>query len=682
MNIRFLHSTFTGGEVTPEFYGRVNDAKFGSGAGKLRNFISLPHGPARNRPGTEFVTETKYKNKRTRLIRFTFSTTQTLVIEMGEGYFRFVTNGAVLVNDDGTPYEVANSYTEKDIFDVKYVQSADIMTLTHPSYPTMELARYGALDWRFTQVRFNPTVTPPNNLSSTASCKTANYYYSYVVTSVGADKTDESGASVETTVFGNLLDTGAFNTINWGVVSGAKKYKVYKKASGVYGYIGTATTTTFKDDYIAPNTAKTPPEHDITFSAVNDYPGATTYFEQRRCFASSNNSPQTLWMTKTGTESNMGMGVVSSDSDAIEVRIATRDANTIRHIVPLSSLVILTSSAELICSSATSGPVTQSSIMIKPQAYVGASQVQPVIVNNIILYVAARGNHVRELGYDWQAGGMVTGDVSLRAPHFFDGKVITDMAFSASPYPICWVTNNEGTLLGMTYIPEQDVGGWHAHETDGKYKSVAVVTENDDDRLYVIVEREINGEKVQYIERMADMLFTDLEHAFFVDSGLSYEGPPVQTLSGLTHLEGKTVSILADGAVHPQLIVEDGRVTLDVPASIVHIGLPYDGVLKTLPAVGNFVDTGMGTGRSKNVNKAYIRVYRTSGVYAGPDENSLVEYKQRKDEPLGSPPGLISEEIEIVPKGLWGDSGQLTIVQKDPLPITVVSATLEIAMGG
>ena len=136
-------------------------------------------------------------------------------------------------------------------------------------------------------------------------------------------------------------------------------------------------------------------------------------------------------MTKTGTESNMSMPIVTADDDAIEIRVATRDANTILHLVPLSSLVLLTSSAEMICTSNSSSAISQKNIMVKPQAYVGASDVQPAIVNNIMLYVAARGNHVRELGYNYTANGFITGDLSLRAPHLFDGKKIVDMAFSA-----------------------------------------------------------------------------------------------------------------------------------------------------------------------------------------------------------------------------------------------------------
>ena len=679
--IRQFSGSFSGGEVTPEFFGQLEDGKFKTGAARMRNFLALPHGPAKNRPGFRFVSEVKNSGQKTRLLRFTFSTTQTMVVEMGAGYFRFHPDSATLVTDDGVPYEVANSYLQDDLFSVKYVQSGDILTLVHPNDPPMELRRYGALDWRFVSINFSAPIAAPTGVTVSRSSTDTNYTYTYVVTAVN-DNGEESVASSPVSVQGNLYNTGASNTVSWQAVSGAVKYKVYKKSSGVYGYIGVTSGLSLTDDLIAANTSKVPPEYDVTFTGAGNYPGAVTYFEQRRCFARTANSPQTLWMTKTGTESNMSMPIVTADDDAIEIRVATRDANTILHLVPLSSLVLLTSSAEMICTSNSSSAISQKNIMVKPQAYVGASDVQPAIVNNIMLYVAARGNHVRELGYSYNANGFITGDLSLRAPHLFDGKKIVDMAFSASPYPVAWFVMDSGELLGFTYIPEENIGGWHVHETDGKFKSCCVVTENNDDRLYVIVEREIGGEKKQYIECMSDMLFDDLAEAFFVDSGLTGRfDEPVTTVSGLDHLEGKTVSILADGAVHPQQVVTDGKIGLDAPASVVHVGLPIRSVLQTLPLLAP-IDSGYGSARPKNINKCSLRVYCSSGIFAGFDENHLREYKQRRDERPGSPPETRSEEVPVVIDGRWTDGGQLTVVQDDPLPLTIVSVTTEVSIGG
>jgi hypothetical protein len=419
----------------------------------------------------------------------------------------------------------------------------------------------------------------------------------------------------------------------------------------------------------------------ILVSETGDYPGAVSYFEQRRVFAWTSYRPQNIWMTKSGTESSMSYSLPVRDDDRIAFRVAAREANVIRHIVPLGSLVLLTGSAEWRVTSVNSDAITPSSISVRPQSYIGANNAQPVIVNNSLIYAAARGGHVREMGYNDQAGGYVTGDMSLRAPHLFDGLNIVDMAYRKAPQPVCWFVSSNGKLLGLTYVPEQEVGSWHQHDTDGAFESICVVAEGTEDVLYAVIRRTINGNSVRYVERMREQLFGDLQDAFFVDSGLSYYGQPADEISGLGHLEGKTVNILADGAVHPQRVVTGGKITLDAEASKVHIGLPIEADLQTLPlAMG--IDNGYGQGRFKNVNKAWMRVHRSSGIFIGPNENELVEAKQRTTEAYGLPPALKSEEIQVMLTPTWADSGQVYIRQTDPLPLTIVSLTLEVSVGG
>jgi len=386
------------------------------------------------------------------------------------------------------------------------------------------------------------------------------------------------------------------------------------------------------------------------------------------------------------------------------------------------------------------------------------------------VYCAARGGHVRELGYSWQASGFVTGDLSVRAAHLFDDLDVTDMCYSKSPQPILWFVSSNGNLLGLTYMPEQQIGAWHQHDTDGVFETATAVAEGSEDRLYVIVKRTIGGNTKRYVERMASRQITTLTNCFFVDCGLTYDGnnttattvtvsggttwgpadvltitassaifqfpstssPPTDindaivltdsagnlyrlriigtssttvatarvdvtlpvalrntattvwgfardTVGGLTHLEGETVSILADGAVQPQETVSSGSVSLDRAAVVIHVGLPYESDLQTLPAVMSL--DGYGQGRYKNVNKAYIRVFNSSGIFIGPTADRLVEAKQRTTEPYGTPPSLKSDEIAVELKPAWRAGGQVYLRQADPLPLTVVGLTLEVVLG-
>ena len=817
---RNFKQAFSGGEISPEMFGRIDDTKYQQGAATMRNFIAKPQGPAENRPGFAFVKEVKDSTKAVRLMSFTFSTVQTMVIEMGDQYFRFHTQGATLNYSNGTAwnsatnyvtgdialyngvnyyaktehqnqappstgywyalpadmtYEIPSPYLEAELFDIHYVQSADVMTIVHPSHAPKELRRLGATQWELKTINFGSPIASPTGVSvsayipSSSSTNTDTYEdHEYVVTAIGSNLIDESAQSSSSSVSNNIFVTGAKNTISWNAVSGAARYRVYKEQAGVYGFLGETTSTTIVDANIAPDFSRTPPVYDNPFPSSNNFPGAVSYFEQRRVFAGTNNDPQTIYMTKSGTESNMSFGIPIRDDDRIKFRVAAREANTIRHIVPLTQLLLLTGSAEWRIASVNSDAITPSSISVKPQSYVGANNAQPVIVNNSMVYAAARGGHVRELGYNWQANGFITGDLSLRAPHLFDNFRIADMALAKAPLPIVWMTSSSGKLIGFTYVPEQQVGAWHQHDTDGTFESVATVSEGDDDVVYCVIKRTINGASKKYIERMGTRLYATQRDSFFVDAGATYNGTNTNTgrnvtisggtnytkgesvtitanynlfnappnlddvgdaivlvdgtnyyrcnivsttsqtvatvkldrdlpvnlrntaittyevarnvISGITWLEGKTVSILADGAVHPQKVVSSGSITLDRASSIVHVGLPYESDLQSLPLA--LQAEAFGQGRVKNLNHVWVRVLESSGIFAGPSADKLVEAKQRTTEPYGSPPNLKTEDIKIMLTPTWQDNGQLFVRQSDPLPLTIVGLTLEVAIGG
>lgn len=684
-SVRSLHHSFIGGEVTPELYGRIDDAKYRSGVARLRNFIALPHGPAQNRSGFAFVREVKASTQKVRLLPFTYSTTQTMVLEFGPAYIRFHTQGATLLTSAGVPYEVATPFTGDDLFQLHYVQSADVLTLVHPNHPPRELRRLGPTNWQLTNVAFAPVMQPPQDLRASAAFTTAadaRTTYRYVVTAVAVGGTDETEASAPAQCVGNLNELHAHNTLKWAAVANAGMYRVYKFAGGAFGYIGQTTDLAFTDDNIVADLSMTPPIYESVFNSPGNYPAAVSYFEQRRCFAGTTRQPQNIWMTRSGTESSMAYSLPVRDDDRIAFRVAAREANTIRHIVPLTDLVLLTSAAEWRVTSVNSDAITPSTISVRPQSHVGASDVQPVIINNTMLYPAARGGHVREMAYSWQANGFVTGDLSLRAPHLFDGLDITDMAYAKAPLPIVWSVSSGGKLLGLTYVPEQQVGAWHQHDTSGGvFESCTVVAEGNEDVLYVVVRRTIQKTQRRYIERMMSRQFATAADAFFVDSGVSYTGVPTQNFGGLSHLEGEMVNVLADGIVTAPRMVSGGRITIDEPAGRVHVGLPIVADVQTLPMVAQ-VDAAYSQGRYKNTNKIWLQVHRSGGIFAGPDADHLTEMKQRTTEPLGSPPVLKTEVLEMNLTPSWGFTGQVFVRQSDPLPLTLVSMTAEVALGG
>lgn len=679
---RTFNRAFNGGEVSPEFFGRLDDAKYQSGLALCRNFIVLPHGPIQNRAGTEFVRAVKHEGRKTRLLRFTFNIEQTMVIEFGHQYFRFHTMGGTVIHGSA-PYELAHTYTEDQLFDVAYVQSEDVITLVHPDHPVRELRRLGATNWQLVNAAFGTTTPPPSGVTATATTAGASNLriYRYVVTAVRGN--EESGIPPFATTTNNLNAADTFNTISWTAASGTVDgYRVYRQQSGVWAFIGetNAATLSFTDEGIQPDVTKTPAISKNPFNGQGNYPSAVTYFEQRKVFAATRNQPQGLWMTRTGTESNMASSLPLRDDDAITFKLAAREANAIRHLVPLQDLMVLTQSAEW----RVAEDISPTSIKAKPQSAVGASKVETQLVGSSLVYGAAMGGHLMATGYSTEAGGYTTADISLRATHLFDGKTLVDSAQSKAPVPVVWVVSSDGRLIGSTFIPDQNINAWHQHVTiNGSFESVTTVIEGEEDAVYVVVNRTINGQQRRYVERMASRRFhlADASDGFFVDAGARYEGAPITAISsGLDHLEGETVHILVDGAVQPPAKVQSGSVSWPVAGSKVVIGLPITAHAETLPLAVEI--QGFGQGRPKNVTQVWLRLFESRAVCVGPSADSTYEHKPRRNEDMGSPPDLITGEVDIKPPAGRNDSGSITILHKDPLPLTVLSMTMEVDIAG
>ena len=732
-----FHRSFSGGEVTQEFYGQIADNKFQTGLALCRNFMVMPHGPITNRAGTRFVREVKDSSKATLLIEFAFSFEQAVVIEFGHQYFRFHALGQTLlfpaasawvtataygvgdlVTDSGTTYycrtahtsgatfvgdaanwyaqpasgvyEVPHTYTESQLRDVQYVQSGDVVTLVHSEHPVRELRRVGATEWELSSVTVGPTLAAPINLVGVATpgaTPGTPFDTDYVVTALTTSG-DESLRSATETVSNNLYDDGAYNTLTWDAVAGAVRYNVYKKSAGLFGFIGQTETASFKDDNIAPDTGATPPLDIDLFDSTSNYPRAVGYFDQRRVFASTITQPQNTWMTQAGTESNFNYSIPYQDKDSVQFKLASRGGDAIRHIVDMDDMILTTAAGIWRISGDASGVITPASVSARRQVAIGAGAARPVLAGNM-LYAAAAGGHIREFGYSQDKNGYTSGDISVRAPHLFDGEEILKMQYALTPWPLVWAVSTSGALLGLTYVPEQGIGAWHQHTTQGEFEDIANIVENGDAVSYLIVNRTINGTTKRYIETMTPLrsrAYADPTAQYFVDCGVTYDtvidgdGAPVTEVSGLDWLEGETVAILADGAECPQQEVVSGTVTLPAEASVIHIGLPFTADAQTLPLALEVA--GYAQGMQKNLNQVFLRVSRSSGVMAGPDFDSLVMYKQRTTEPMGSAPDLKTGIADIVLTPDWTDDGALCIRQSSPLNMTVLSFALDVALSG
>lgn len=454
-------------------------------------------------------------------------------------------------------YELSTPYLEADLSTIQYVQSADIVTLVHPNYAPRELARTGHTSWTLTSITFAPGISAPTGQSATQNGTTGSTTYNYVVTSIASETAEESLQSSAATVSnGNATLTVTNNiSISWSSVSSAQAYKVYKRNNGVYGLIGLAkatashpTTVSFTDFGITADTSLNPPESRNPFSSSGNYPSCVSYFQQRQLFANTDNDSEKIWASKSGQYTNFSISQNIQDDDAVTFTLAGRQVNETRHLVDLGKLIILTSGGEWVAEGDTAGILTPTQINAKQYSYHGSSTLQPIFIGGNILYVQARGSVVRDFAFDYQVDGYRGNELSIFSAHLFDDYTLVDWCYQQIPHSVVWAVRSDGVLLGLTYVREHQVWGWHRHDFDGSAENCVSVPEGTEDATYVVVKRTIGGADKRYIERISPIRFDDIKDAKYLDSCLSYDGRNTgsQTMtltgSGWTYIDTLTLT--------------------------------------------------------------------------------------------------------------------------------------------
>ena len=657
-------TNFTGGELSPRLDGRNDLAKYSTGCKTLENMIVYPHGSAARRSGTQYVAEVKDSSKETRLIPFEFSTTQTYILEFGNQYIRFYKdNGQIL--SGGSAYEISSPYLEAELFDIKFAQSADVMYICHPSHAVRKLSRTGHTAWTLTTVDFQNGPFMDHNISTTTL--TAGH------TTVGSS--------------GNLTlssTTGVNNDQGW--LSTDVGRLVHFK-DGHYKITAiTSTTVAVATCVVSPSSGSADTDFALgSFSDTTGHPSCVTFFEQRLVFAATLSQPQTLFFSVSGDYENMDdnyHGTVADD-DAIIYTIASNQVNAIRFMTATRTLIIGTAGGEFAVSGGgTDIAITPTNILIKKQSNNGAANVDALAVGNATLFLQRAKRKLRELAYNFDVDGYVAPDLTILAEHISEGG-FKQLSYQQEPNQIIWCVRNDGQLIGLTYQREQEVVAWHRHIFGGSFgsgnavcESVATIpTDNSEYQTWVIVKRTINGATKRYIEYIHNLNFdeTDDTSFNFLDSQLSYDGSPVTTLSGLSHLEGQTVSILADGATHPDKVVSSGEITLNRSASKVKVGLGFTSLLQTMRLDAGS-QNGTSQSKTKRIYEITIRLYESLGVEVGPDLNNMERIPFRSSANLmNSGVGVFTGDKEVEFRGNYETDGFIFVRQDQPLPLTILS---------
>mgnify|MGYP003110661256 CR=1 FL=1 len=646
-------TSFVSGELGPKLDGRTDFDKYNSGCKKLENFLVHPQGAATRRVGTQFISEVKDSTKKTRLIPFEFSTEQTYILEFGDQYIRFYKDKGQ-IQSGGSAYEISSPYLEAELFEIKFAQSADVMYICHPNHDVRKLSRTGHTSWTLSQIEFTDGPYLSTNTTSTTMTPSAT-----------------TGSGITITASANTFASTDVDRL-------IRFSNGYAKITGFNS--ATEVDADVKDDF--DNTTATSDWKLGAFSDTTGHPSCVSFFEQRLVFAGTTNEPQTLYFSKAGDYENMTTGV--NADDAMVYTIASNQVNRIRYLKSQRTLIVGTTGGEFTVSAdGTDAAITPTNITIKRQSAYGSADVDAQAAGNSILFLQKAKRKIRELQYNFDVDGYVAADLTILNDAVTTSG-INEMAYQQEPDSILWCVRDDGVLAGLTYQRGENVIAWHKHIFGGSFSSGDAVCESiatisgdlTEDELWVIVKRTIDGNTVRYIECFANFDFdeTDATDFRFLDSHLTYDGSATISITGLDHLEGETVGVLADGATHADKTVSSGSITLDRSTEKAVVGLKYGSVLQTMRIEGGAAE-GTSQGKTKRISKVVLRLFETVGAKVGPTEDNLetIPFRSSSD-PMDTPVStLIAGDKEIEFRDDYNSDGFIVVKQDQALPLSVLA---------
>lgn len=423
---------------------------------------------------------------------------------------------------------------------------------------------------------------------------------------------------------------------------------------------------------------------------VGNYPVCSTIHEERLVFGASPAQPQTIWMSKSADYTNFAPTDEESkvtDDSAITYTISSNQINSITWLMSSSVLLIGTIGGEWQTKASTvNEPLTPTNISVIEQTSYGSDSIRPIKVGSAILYIQRTGNKLRELLYEYQIDAYKANDLTIVSEHILQKYGgVTSVAYQKDPNSIFWMSTTDGTLVGMTYEKDQEVIAWHKHTIGGAFGSGQAVVESVEtipstdgsyDVLYMVVKRTINGSTKRYVEYLEKdyrpSVPTDKTGMFYVDAGLTYAGSATNTLTGLSHLEGQTVKIVGNGTLRSNAVVSSGSVTVSGAAvTTAYVGLYTKAIMTPLPIESGSL-SGTAQGKIKRVQRIIFRVMDSIGFYFGKDE-----VDQHPDEPVNmySSTSVFSGDKSKDLEQDYGLTGQYTITQPEPMPLTILCLT-------
>jgi hypothetical protein len=582
-------------------------------------------------------------------------------------------------------------YAEADLQALYPVQSADVMYLFHEDYPTYKLLRFGHTSWSLQRVAWEDGPWLTQNSTTTTATPSAT-----------------SGRSI-TVTFSSALgingDTG-FSTDDIG-----RLLRIDNPATGVdwgWGIITAVTTSKIVTVAVVDSDrpfATTNADVNWRLGAWSDgtgWPRCGVFFEQRLFAGGSTDRTQNFVASQTSDFENMSPDSPTSagvwdgtveDDDSFDY---TLSSNQVDAIVSMSAsaddMFILTSGGAWRPTSS-GATMTPTDISVRRQVSSAAASAFPLVIDNIVLFVQRGLRKIRELGFNFEVDGYRAIDMTRLAQHMTRGK-IREIAYQEEPESQVYALLENGKLPAMTFRREEDVVGWARHILGGAFSSGDAVVESvvttpgndgvgqtfdstERDEVWLIVKRTINGgtkRYVEFMERPHDSGDHDVEDAFYVDSGLTYDGSADDTITGLDHLEGQTVKVWADGDLHDDRTVSGGSITLAAAASVVQVGLAYKHKLRNLKSEGGAAAGTAVTKRKRIVKMGFVLLDARRFSY-GPTSSDLTTLNLSTEADYSG--GLFTGEVKRDWPDGWKDDPRVYIEGDDPSPFILLALSPE-----
>lgn len=680
-------NSLVAGEITPLLHARPELDLYRKGVAELQNFLILPQGGVTRRPGTVFVSEVKSSAGKVRLVPFQFSTEDVYMLEFGNLYMRVYKNGAQ-IESGGSPYEIVTPFTIAEVEEMSFTQSGDYLFIDHENHPPQELTRVADDDWAIeTQELFDGPYDPEqynknNNLGVFAST---------TLTPGGT-----SGATTITASGSGLTSFFVEDDIG-------RVIRLYDSSGSVWGSaiitsytnaLVVGVTTFFGMDF--GSTTGTTRWRLGSWSDQHGWPRHVVFHEQRLVHAGTPTYVNRVWGSRPDdfrSHSPSDPDGQVDDSHAYAYSLATGSFDDIKWLQSDRALMCGTSSGPFALGGADPDtPITPLSIRAKFESALGCNTATPVHIAESIIYARKGGTGIIGAKYSFEKAGFVGQDISSFSEHLFR-RGVTVMSSAIIPfYTVVCLTTVDDEVLTLTYFPEQGVlawSHWTIGGTDVVVESVAVIPDQNDDhsQIWLVVKRTINGQTKRYIEYFNQVFDTEdvpvKDDMHFVDCGIIYDGAATTTITGLDHLEGQTVQVVADGYVHDERVVDSGEITLDAEASVVHVGLACPCHLKSLP-VEYLSDSGGTQHKIKRISHLYANIFNSmAGLQFGKSLGDLETVALRTpDDLMDDSIPLFSGTVDLPYDGGYDRDQQYFIYQGDPVSLTIRSIGAELQVHG